>query len=242
MANTLCFDLGNSRLKCAVFNEEILEEVIVLEDISINTIHQILQNYKPEYSILSSVINDTEELEATLTQNTVFHKLGYDSKLSFTSPVAKPQTIGADRLAVCAAAVSLYPNQHVLVIVLGTCITFNYINTQHQFLGGSISPGVYMRFKAMRQHTALLPEANPEMIVPLIGYDTKTNLLSGVILGISKEIDGIVDEYQERFTDLKVILTGGDAQWIKPHLKQPVIYQEYLLFEGLYSISKYNRD
>ena len=242
MANTLCFDLGNSRLKCAVFKEDILEEVIVLEDISINTIHQLLQTHKPEYSILSSVINDTEELEATLTQNTRFHKLGYNSKLSFTAPVAKPQTIGADRLAVCSAAVSLYPNQHVLVIVLGTCITFNYINTQHQFLGGSISPGVYMRFKAMRQHTALLPEVNPEYIVPLIGYDTKTNLLSGVIHGISKEIDGIVAEYHERFADLKVILTGGDAQWINPHLKQPVVYQEYLLFEGLYSISKYNRD
>ena len=241
MANTLCFDLGNSRLKCAVFIEEELQEVLVLEDISINTIHQLLQTYKPAYSILSSVIKDTEELEATLSQNTCFHKLGYDSKLSFTSPVAKPQTIGADRLAVCEAAVSLYPKQHVLVIVLGTCITFNYINTQHQFLGGSISPGVYMRFKAMRQHTALLPEVNPELIVPLIGFDTKTNLLSGVQLGISKEIDGIIAEYHERFEDLKVILTGGDAQWIIPFLKQKVEQDDNMLFKGLYAIGKNNR-
>lgn len=241
MANTLCFDLGNSRLKCAVFIEEELQEVLVLEDISINTIHQLLQTYKPAYSILSSVIKDTEELEATLSQNTCFHKLGYDSKLSFTSPVAKPQTIGADRLAVCEAAVSLYPKQHVLVIVLGTCITFNYINTQHQFLGGSISPGVYMRFKAMKQHTALLPEVNPELIVPLIGYDTKTNLLSGVQLGISKEIDGIIAEYHERFEDLKVILTGGDAQWIIPFLKQKVERDDNMLFKGLYFLGRNNK-
>jgi len=240
MANTLCFDLGNSRLKCAVFSNDSLQEVIVLEDLSINTIHTILQTYQPSHSILSSVINGTEELEAALAQNTKFHKLGYESKLPFVSPVAKPQTIGADRLAICAAAVDIYPNQHVLVIVLGTCITYNYINTQHQFLGGAISPGMNMRFKAMNQHTALLPHVSPEKIVPLIGFDTKTNLLSGVQLGISKEIDGITAEYKERFEQLKVILTGGDAAWILPHLKQLVQHDEHLLFKGLYSIGKNN--
>ena len=240
MQNKLCFDLGNSRLKCAVFLQENLQEVIVLEDISINTIHTVLQTYQPSHSILSSVIKDTEELEATLTQNTNFHKLNYESKLPFNSPVAKPQTIGADRLAICAAAVDLHPHQHVLVIVLGTCITFNYINTQHQFLGGAISPGMNMRFKAMNQHTALLPMVSPEKIVPLIGFDTKTNLLSGVQLGISKEIDGTIAEYKERFENLKVLLTGGDCNWILPFIKQPVIHDENLLFKGLYSIGKNN--
>ncbi len=240
MNNALCFDLGNSRLKCAVFSNDILQEVIVLEDISINTIHAVLQNYKPSHSILSSVINHTEELEAALAQNTNYHKLGYDSKLSFVSPVAKPQTIGADRLAICSAAIDLYPENHILAIVLGTCITYNYINPQHQFLGGAISPGMNMRFKAMNEHTALLPMTSPEKIVPLIGFDTKTNLLSGVILGIGKEIDGTIAAYNERFKNVQVILTGGDAYWILPHLQQSVVHDEQLLFKGLYAIGKNN--
>ena len=240
MAYSLCFDLGNSRLKCAVFNDTVLEDVVVMEDISINTIHHLLQAYRPTHSILSSVIMHTEELEATLSQNTVFHKLSHDSKLSFSTPVGKPETIGADRLAICNAAVSQYPEQHILVIVLGTCITYNYVNSQHHFLGGAISPGMTMRFKAMNQHTALLPEVKPDKIVPLIGYDTRTNLLSGVILGIAKELEGFIAEYKLKYSNLKVILTGGDVQWILSQLNMTVETDEQLLFKGLYSIGLNN--
>jgi len=240
MAYSLCFDLGNSRLKCAVFNNAVLEEVVVLEDLSINTIHGLLQTYRPTHSILSSVITGTEELEATLNQHTVFCKLNHQSKLSFYTPVGKPETIGADRLAICNAAVDKYPGQHILVIVLGTCITYNYINSQQQFLGGAISPGMTMRFKAMNLHTALLPEVKPDKIVPLIGYDTRTNLLSGVILGIAKELEGFITEYKLRYSNLKVILAGGDVLWIQPQLNMEVETDEQLLFKGLYSIGKNN--
>jgi type III pantothenate kinase len=186
MQITLCFDLGNTRLKCAVFTGREFTEERVLADIGEATILQLIDEYKPGRSILSSVINHPPELEEVLAKHTRFHKLGHTSKLPLTTPVGKPETIGADRLAIVAAAVDLFPHSHNLAIGLGTCITYNFVNRDHEFLGGSISPGMHMRFRAMHEQTALLPLIKAENNFPLVGFDTKTNLLSGVLLGMAK--------------------------------------------------------
>lgn len=240
MKTTLCLDFGNTRLKYAVFFNHELQEVTVLENDRAETIEQLIQQYHPDKSILSSVINHTPEIEEVLARQTSFHKLTSASKLPFTTPVGRPDTIGADRLALAAAAVHLFPRQHNLVIALGSCITFNFINKFHEFLGGSISPGLEMRFKAMHSHTALLPLVEPHWNFPLIGYDTKTNLLSGVILGMSKEIDGFVDEYALRYSNFNAHLTGGNMPFFQPHLKNEIFADPYFLYKGLYAISEEN--
>ena len=240
MQTTFCLDFGNSRLKLAIFDDRELNSVHVLENDHPATLLQLIEQYKPSKAILSSVINHDPALEDVLKAHTDFHKLNYSSQLNITTPVGKPETIGADRLAICAAAADLYPHHHCLAIGLGTCITYNYLNKFHEFLGGSISPGMQMRFRAMHEQTALLPliEADPHF--PLIGYDTKTNLLSGVILGMAKEIDGIIEAYSEKYNHLKVLLTGGDMGFFVPHLKNQVDADPYLLFKGLYAISALN--
>lgn len=240
MATTLCFDFGNTRLKCAVFSKDNLKEVIILSNDAEASIQQIIQEHKPTKAILSSVINHNSAIETLLQEHTQFHKLSHTSKLPFTTPVGKPETIGADRLALCAAAVHLHPNQHNLVIGLGTCITYNFINKFHEFLGGSISPGMNMRFTAMHQQTALLPIVEATHEFPLIGYDTKTNLLSGVLLGMAKEIDGIVDAYKEKYSNFNVLITGGDMAFFVSHLKNKIFADPYLIFKGLYAINEYN--
>ncbi len=240
MQRTLCFDFGNTRLKCAVFeNREFIEER-VLENAGNATIQELIDQYKPDKSILSSVINHPPEMEVLLARHTSFHKLGHASKLPLTTPVGKPETIGADRLALVAAAVDLFPNQHNLAIGLGTCITYNFINRLHEFLGGSISPGMTMRFRAMHEQTALLPLIRAEHNFPLVGFDTKTNLLSGVILGMSKEIDGIIEAYSLKYNNFNVLLTGGDMGFFVPHLKNKIFADPNLIYKGLYAISEYN--
>jgi type III pantothenate kinase len=240
MHTSLCFDFGNTRLKCAVFSGKELKEVLVLENDDTEIVEAILDQYQPKKAILSSVIKHNSELEILLTERTRFHKLGHTSKLPFTTPVGKPETIGADRLAICAAAVDLFPNQHNLAIGLGTCITYNYINKSHEFLGGSISPGMTMRFRAMHEQTALLPMVEPDHHFPLIGFDTKTNLQSGVIMGMAKEIDGIIDAYALKFNNFNVLLTGGDMAFFVPHLKNRIFADPYLIFKGLYAICEHN--
>ncbi len=240
MSTTICFDFGNTRLKYAVCKNGKVEAVYTLVDDSVATITNILEQEKPQKTILSSVINHNSEIEEVLARQTIFHKLNHLSKLPITSPVGKPETIGADRLAICSAAVYLYPHQHNLAIALGTCITYNFINKYHEFLGGSISPGMNMRFKAMHEQTALLPLVKAENNFPLVGYDTKTNLQSGVILGMAKEIDGIIAAYREKYSNFNVLLTGGDMGFLGAHLKNKIFADPYLIYTGLYAISEYN--
>src|ERR1700712_1815970 len=137
MQTTLCFDFGNTRLKCGVFNDRSFVEERVMEKADVASVMQLITELRPDKSILSSVINHPHEIESLLVEHTRFHKLGHTSKLPLTTPVGNPEPIGADRLAICAAAVDLFPRQHNLAIGLGTCITYNYINSSHEFLGGS---------------------------------------------------------------------------------------------------------
>ena len=157
MSVTLCFDFGNTRKKVAVFDGDVLREAIQLADDAEATIAELLRKYCPEKSILSSVIAHNPAMETLLAAATRFHKLDHTTKLSLTTPVGKPATIGADRLAICAAAVHYYPKKNNLIIALGSCITYNFINARHEFLGGGISPGLEMRLRSLHQHTALLP-------------------------------------------------------------------------------------
>ena len=241
MKKTLCFDFGNTRLKCGVFEEGNFTEEFILPDDTVETIAGLLEKFQPQSTILSSVILHNQTIEIVLAQNSQFHKLSHLTAFNFTTPVGKPATIGADRLALVAAAVHFYPKKNNLVIGLGSCITYNFIKQNHQFLGGAISPGMEMRFKTMQEHTALLPLVHKDWNFPIIGYDTKTNLQSGTIAGITYEIDGFINYYKEKFNNFNVILTGGDALYFATQLKNKIFADANFLFKGLYAISEFNR-
>jgi len=240
MSRTICFDFGNTRLKAAIFIHKELQEVRVLPNANLDSCQALLDEIKPNKTILSSVIHHDKAIEILLAKESSFHLLGPSTLINFTTPVGKPETIGADRLALVAAAVDLYPKQHNLVISLGTCITYNFVNIDHEFLGGSISPGMQMRFRAMHEQTALLPLIEASNEFTLVGYDTKTNLLSGVILGISAEIDGIIESYQLKYENFNVLLTGGDISYFVPHIKKRIFADQNLIYKGLYAICKKN--
>ncbi len=240
MPVTLCLDFGNTRIKYAIFDGPGLRAVEVMENSGEEMINQVLQLYRPDNSILSSVINHDPGIEKLLSSKTRFHKLSIQTRLPFTVPVKKPETMGADRLALAAAAVDFFPGKHNLVIGLGTAITYNFINKYNQFLGGSISPGLEMRFRSLNDYTALLPLVKKDWNFPLIGYDTRTNILSGVILGMAKEIDGVINAYTERYGNFNALLTGGDSTYFAQHLKNQIFADPDFLYKGLYAISEYN--
>ena len=240
MSITLCFDFGNTRLKCAVFDEKELKDVLVLDDDSEQTITALIEKYHPRKSLLSSVIDHNPAMETVLSEKTKFHKLDHNSKIPITTPVGKPETIGADRLGLVVAAADLFPGKNNLVIGLGTAITYNFINKYNEFLGGGISPGMEMRFKSLQTYTAKLPLIEKDWNFPLVGYDTRTNILSGVMLGMAKEIDGMIDAYAERYGNFNVLLTGGDAPFFAYHVKNMIFADPNLIYKGLYAISEFN--
>jgi type III pantothenate kinase len=241
MPTTLCLDFGNTRMKCGVFVDgEFLEEQILANDHE-DTIKALLDQYQPSSTILSSVIHHNPQMEELLRARTHFHKLDHQSKVPVTTPVGKPETIGADRLALVVAAVTLFPGKNNLVIGLGSAITYNYINKNREFIGGGISPGMEMRFKSLHEYTAKLPLVKADWNFPLAGYDTRTNILSGVILGMAKEIDGIIGAYQEKYDNFNVLMSGGDSAYFTRHLKSKIFADPYLIYKGLYAISEFNQ-
>ena len=240
MPTTFCFDFGNTRKKCAVFVDGNFSKELVLEDDAPATINNLIETYRPDRSILSSVIADNPEMEELLKAATHFHRLGHLSRLPVTTPVGKPETIGADRLALVVAAVTLFPGKNNLVIGLGSAITYNYVNKYKEFIGGGISPGMEMRFKSLNVFTAKLPLIKADWNFPLAGYDTRTNILSGVILGMAKEIDGMIEAYEEKYDNFNVLLSGGDSAYFSRHLKKKIFADPYLIYKGLYAISEIN--
>lgn len=240
MSVTICFDFGNTRLKAAVFSGKVMQEIFVIEDGNLSTIEKIIQKYKPDRTILSSVINHDPQIEKYLASATDFHKLDHHSKIPISTPVGKPETIGTDRLALVVAAIELFPGKNNLVVGLGSAITYNFINKYKEFLGGGISPGMEMRFKSLHEFTAKLPLIKADWNFPLVGYDTRTNILSGVILGMAREIDGMIEAYQSKYENFNVILSGGDAQHFSRLLKKKIFVDPDLMYKGLIAISEYN--
>ncbi len=237
---TLCLDFGNTRRKAALFEGANLIAEEVLPDDSGETVSALVAQYRPGKSILASVVDHDYAVERVLAGATQFHKLSHSTRLNFTTPVGKPSTIGADRLALAAAAVACFPGKNNLVIGLGTCITYNFINQYHAFLGGAISPGMEMRFRSMHEYTAKLPLAKKDFNFPVTGYDTLTNLQSGVLAGISFEISGYIEFYRSRYGNFNAVLTGGDAAYFARHLKNRIFADPTFLFKGLYAISEVN--
>ena len=240
METVLCFDFGNTRLKCGVFKDGRLEETRVLENDDPTTVRPLLEAFHPDKIVLSSVVHHHPELETLLRAHGRLHVLSHLSKSPLSTPVGKPDSIGADRLAMMVAALTRFPGLHLLVIGLGSAITYNFVDKYGEFLGGSISPGMAMRFKSLHHYTAKLPLVEADWNYPLIGSDTRTNILSGVLLGMAKEVDGVIGAYRAKYEHLEVLMTGGDTLFFSTHLAEPVHIDPDLVFNGLYTIGQWN--
>lgn len=151
-----------------------------------------------------------------------------------------PETLGKDRLAAVIAASNIFPGSDLLVIDAGTAITYDFINKDREYHGGSISPGINMRFKALNTFTGRLPLIDPEPFDQLIGLNTHEAILSGVMNGARYEMNGIIEDYQLKFPHLKTILTGGDAIYFDKKLKSNIFVSSNLVILGLKLILKYN--
>ena len=160
--------------------------------------------------------------------------------LPFKNRYTTPSTLGNDRIALAAAAVCVYPLKNTLVIDAGTCITFDFINSKNEYLGGAISPGIGMRYKSLHQYTGKLPLLSKNEEFKLIGTSTKSSIHSGIINGIICEIKGVIAQYQQDFGDLTIVLTGGDTKFLSKQLKNSIFANQNFLLRGLNKILTFN--
>jgi type III pantothenate kinase len=161
-------------------------------------------------------------------------------KLPFTINYQTIETLGVDRLALVAAAANTYPNQNVLTIDAGTCITYDFLSDTNNYLGGSISPGLRMRYTALHQQTAKLPKLSPEYPVNITGNSTNQAIHSGVVMGLIYELDGVISDYMANYQKLTVVLTGGDTNFLAEKLKSVIFANPNFLLQGLNNILNFN--
>ena len=188
--------------------------------------------------ILSTVKNKSNF--KTLFSNKNFVLLNNSTPLPIKILYKSPTSLGNDRIASAVGAITNFPNKNVLVIDAGTCITYDLINSKKEYLGGSISPGIQMRYNALHQFTSQLPLLESVDTAMLTGVNTEESIHSGIINGVFVEIDGIIQRYTNQYPDIKVIVTGGNAKFFDKGLKNTIFAKPNLLMEGLNKILDYN--
>jgi type III pantothenate kinase len=227
----LVVDAGNTRIKVALFKNEELLEYKAFTNNQLDKLQHALLKYKSLPGIISSVRSEknTTWLKNLLPKAILFsHKLDLPLKNNY----ATPEKLGLDRLA-NAVAVNHLSENNGLAIDVGTCIKYDFVNDSGTYLGGSISPGIELRFKAMHQFTDRLPLVSIYEDVLPIGNNTDESLKSGVMLGIQHEINGFIERYRQQYPELTIFLTGGDAHYFDFDKNCSIFVDENLTLKGL---------
>ncbi len=231
-------DSGNTYAKIGWFSGENLlryQTMLTFPDLI-----QLIKSELPERIMYSSVSRSTEEFVEALGENIPVLNLTGETPVPIRKDYETPQTLGADRVAAAVGANWMFPESDVLVIDMGTCITYDLVDREGVFQGGLISPGVRMRFNALHTFTKRLPLFDPEHNPQLIGKSTKQAMQSGVMNGMLAEIEGIIERYRNKMPDLRVVVCGGDIPFFESSLKPPIFAVPELVLIGLNRILTYN--
>lgn len=241
LSTNLVIDVGNTRVKAAIFTGDDLVQRVTWEKCSKENIAAAVANHRVENVILSVVGSPVDdETGKWLAANFRLLNLTADTPLPFRNRYATPTTLGKDRLAGVAGAYARFPGQNCLVIDAGTCITYDVLTAAGDFLGGNISPGIGLRFNALPVFTAGLPLVQPGPMDGIVGNSTESAIRNGVQLGALLEMEGLIEMIRGEWEELNVLLTGGDANFFAEKLKTLIFANPDLVLEGLNKILNYN--
>lgn len=229
----LVLDVGNSLLKIALFEKSELIQKFKFSENYKRNIEDIISNYKVTHSIISNVGRIDDSIINILKESTNFLFVSNQLKIPFKNLYKSKNTLGQDRLALVSAAAFNFPNENVLIVDVGSCITYDFKNNNNEYLGGGISPGISMRFKSLNTFTSNLPLIDFDSIYQLIGNNTKNSITSGVVNGTISEINGIIQQYREEFKNIRIILTGGDSNFLLKRIKNTIFADRNFLLIGL---------
>jgi len=231
----LVIDIGNTRVKTGIFVKGKLVKSNTYNSFDLAVLKSIFRdNPGITNSILCSVKKYPAALKKFLSAHSRFIELTYQTPVPVKVAYKTPHTLGMDRLAAICGASLISKGKNILVINAGTCITFDFMDSKRTYRGGSISPGLEMRYKALHTFTGGLPLIVPDMnFKKLIGANTEESIRSGVQQGIIKEVEGIISEYRSRYKNLIVILTGGSMPFLLKSLKGKIKAEPFLVLTGL---------
>lgn len=237
----LVVDIGNTKVKAAVFESDTLVSFLSFEE---SDFEQFITSFQKEYSItaciLSSVKKDERGIHKILEEIPFFLRLDHTTQIPFVNLYRTPTTLGIDRIALVAGATDQYPNQNALIIDAGTCITYDFVNQNSEYLGGAISPGIQIRYRSVHDYTSKLPLLSTSEDFVVTGDSTESAIHSGILNGVTQEIQGVINQYKDEYPDLTVILTGGDIKFLSKQLKNSIFAHQNFLLHGLNKILTFN--
>jgi type III pantothenate kinase len=237
----LIADFGNTLQKLAIFDGNGLVSISRFDIITAQQLSEfIIINGPFKSAILSSVIEVQDDIMSLFLQIPFFIELSHQTPLPVKLFYKTPETLGRDRIAAAVAGNFLYHSKDVLVIDAGTCITFDLVTKNSEYIGGSIHPGINMQFTALHTFTGKLPLVNRKEYTELTGKTTEESILSGVLLGTSASVQGMINEYNNRYPGLIVLITGGDSAYLVNNLKSHIFALPNLILEGLNIILDFN--
>ncbi|WP_163397885.1 type III pantothenate kinase [Flavobacterium fluviatile] len=240
----LTVDVGNTRIKAAVFEGSTVLENFVFEKEELEKeIQKILKKFQNcSDLVVASVGNIQKQSFLVFEKQLNIHFVTHEDPFPFINKYATPKTLGIDRMVLAAGATLQFPKKNRLVVDAGTCITYDFIDESGQYFGGAISPGLRLRYEALHNYTARLPLLSLEVPDSYIGNATAQAIHSGVVNGLVYEIDGFIDEYRANFPNFIIILTGGDADFLAKRLKNTIFANSNFLLESLNQTFQYKID
>lgn len=197
------------------------------------------ENFAPNQVVVSSTIDLPSEavLWMKKVKAVVVHPfLRYPFKISYKTP----GTLGQDRLAAVSAVYTLYKRQNVLVIDAGTCITYDFLSSSGEYVGGNISPGIQMRLAAMHYYTEKLPRVFMTGDIKWLGQSTEEAIRAGGGAMAIMEARGMISYLEGKFGNLTIVLTGGDYFYFVKYLEGEKFVEPNLVLLGLNEIMKNN--
>ncbi|MGA2405376.1 MAG: type III pantothenate kinase [Bacteroidales bacterium] len=236
----LIVDIGNTSTKLAVYKRQKKLSLSRINELSYEELEKELTGYKIKKAIVSSVKKLPPFISDLFFSNIPFvHVLSHKSRLPFKIEYETPETLGPDRIAAVAGAFNLFSGAEILVIDAGTAITFEFLSA-NIYKGGNISPGLTMRFKALNKFTGRLPLVSPYEGYMSPGRNTNDAIMAGVIEGVTYEINEYIRTFENKHTDFKIILTGGDSEFLKSKIDYHITYMPDIVIDGLNYILEYN--
>lgn len=219
----LVIDIGNTLTKVAVFNNRRISELQVFEQFDVTVLQKCLDEKKIDHAIISSVDKEISDMEYILEAYCKYYRFSTSMSSRVINHYQTPQTLGLDRFAAVIGAEAILPSINCLVIDAGSCITYDFIDNKKNYYGGSISPGIAMRFQSLNTFTKRLPLIGSDVsFLASYGTDTRSSILSGVQYGIWNEALGFIQSYALKYPDLQIILCGGDVKFFDTRLKSSI--------------------
>ena len=238
----LIVDIGNSFIKLGIFQDDVLVHKHVCEKLYVKNLRSIHKEFPFTDVIISSVRKYNFYFIKYLERHYPVSYLTSRTKVPVKNLYKTPKTLGMDRLAVAVAAHAIYPKSNVLVVDIGTCMTFDYVDKKGVYHGGNISPGIELRLSAMHHFTSNLPLISRKVNEDILGKSTEEAMQNGVVRGISAEIDHFIIYLTKKMGKMKVVLTGGDAQYFGDLVESKIFVDSNLVLKGLNEILKFNKD